>query len=205
MSFLFCFSFLPTYSSLWFFLFPLLPQALCGWSSSFPPVQPAEGGQWIPLLFIWVVQRPHRNICFPNNHYSQWGPNAPGLSAFVLQFLVASWWLLKQISQVRWQHTGGWRRQDLILISYRSHGLIHFLIHNTLPRLFFTTPFTVTSHVSSIPLSPTSRSFFFSISLFLSVYFTSSPLLIFTIFLMFCHLFSVYVCSNLTPVTEENV
>lgn len=78
-----------------------------------------------------------------------------------------------------------------------------FLIHNTLPRLFFTTSFTAISHVDSFSLSPISRSFFSSISLFLFVYFTSSPLPVFTFFLLFCHLFSVYIFSNLNPVMEE--
>lgn len=148
MSFLFCFSFLPTYSSLWFFLFPLLPQALCGWSSSFPPVQPAEGGQWIPLLFIWVVQRPHRNICFPNNHYSQWGPNAPGLSAFVLQFLVASWWLLKQITARSDGSTQG-AEGDRISFSYPTEVMGWSIFSSIIPCPGFSSP----PHSLSHPMS----------------------------------------------------
>lgn len=80
-----------------------------------------------PLMFAWVVRGSHRNVCFPNNYYSQWGSNVQGLFANVLQGLVASWWLLKQ-STVRadGRHAHGLRRQDLILIHNRSHGLSPF-------------------------------------------------------------------------------
>lgn len=69
-----------------------------------------------------------------------------------------------------------------------------FLIHNTLPRLFFTTSFTAISHVDSFSVSPISRSFFSSISLFLFVYFTSSPLPVFTFFYCFAT-FSLFIFS----------
>lgn len=70
-----------------------------------------------------------------------------------------------------------------------------FLIHNTRPGLFFTTPFTAISCVYSLP----SATLFSFLSLFLSVYFTPSSLLLFTtfFFFMFCHLFSVCIFSNL--------
>lgn len=56
----FCFPLPSRHSTLWLIWFPsfaheklgLLPQAQCGWSSSFPPPQPATGGGMGPLWFL---------------------------------------------------------------------------------------------------------------------------------------------------------
>lgn len=163
MSFLFCFSFLPTYSSLWFFLFPssahesLYSLKLCvdGAAPSLLCSQ-QRGCSGSPLLFIWVVQRPHRNICFPNNHYSQWGPNAPGLSAFVLQFLVASWWLLKQITARSDGSTQG-AEEDRISFSYPTEVMGWSIFSSIIPCPGFSSPPHSLSH-------PMSAAFLFLLS-----------------------------------------
>lgn len=109
-------------------------------------------------------------------------PNAQELSAYVLQFLVASWWLLKQIPvRSDGQHMGSLRRHHLILISYRSHGLIPFS-HPYLAQAFLHHPLhchvPCQQHVSF----SYQQVFFLFYKPVPFVYFTSSPLLVFTIF-----------------------
>lgn len=105
--------------------------------SSFPPVQPAEGVVRVPFAFYeWykghVGTSVSQTIIIPNEQ---------DLSAYALQFLVASWWLLKQIpARSDGQHMGGLGRQDLILISYRSHGLIPFSHPEYLAQAFLHHP-----------------------------------------------------------------
>lgn len=201
-------------TSLYIFLsLALLVSSFCPWEPWFTPSSSVDGAApsllcsqqrgWCgsPLLFIRVVQRSHWNICFPNNYYSQWGSNAQCICAADLSGVpVAS---EADHSEVRWP-AHGWLKKTGSDAHILQKSWADPFFSSIVPCPGFSSP----PHSLSYPISTAflfllAAALFSFLSLFLSVYFHSSFLLVFTIFLMFCHLFSVYIFSNLNPVMGE--